>query len=75
MSDRAFVGLPGALRDLDLGTLVGCTEEDARARVEAAGGQLRCYDDDHQWLTADYRSTRVTARIEEGRVVEVLGFS
>ncbi len=75
MSDRAFVGLPGALRDLDLGTLVGCTEEDARARVEAAGGQLRCYDDDHPWLTADYRSTRVTARIEEGRVVEVLGFS
>jgi hypothetical protein len=32
--------LPSALRSLDLESLLGCTEEDARRRVETAGGSF-----------------------------------
>jgi hypothetical protein len=67
--------VPVALRALDLRSLVGCTEADARSRVEAAGGVFRTYDNEHPALTADYRSNRVTARIDDGTVAEVDGFS
>jgi hypothetical protein len=36
--------LPAALRNLDLESLIGCTEDDARRRVEAAGGVFRSYE-------------------------------
>lgn len=67
--------VPPALRALDLRLLVGCTEADARRRVETAGGVFRAYDNEHPALTLDYRPKRVTARIDDGTVSEVHGFS
>jgi hypothetical protein len=66
--------LRAALRGLDLSTLVGCSVDEARSRVEAAGGRFRTYDDEHPALTLDYVPTRVTARVEVGHVAEVRGF-
>jgi hypothetical protein len=67
--------VPAALRALDLRSLVGCTEADARRRVEDAGGGLSTYDNEHPALTLDSRPNRVTARIEHGAVDEVHGFN
>jgi hypothetical protein len=74
--DRVFADpVPPALRALDLTSLVGCAEADARRRVEIAGGVFRTWDDEHPALTADYLPSRVTARIDHGTVLEVHGFS
>jgi hypothetical protein len=66
--------LPAALRDLDLTSLLGCTEDDARCRIETAGGVLRTCEGDNPALTADLVENRVTARVDAGKVVEVWGF-
>lgn len=65
--------VPTALRDLDLESLIGCTEHDARRRVEVAGGVLRTYEGANSFLTADLVPRRVTARVENGHLVDVLG--
>lgn len=66
--------LPAALRSLDLDSLLGCTEDEARRRVEAAGGIFRTYDADNPALTTDLIQRRVTARTDAGTVGEVHGF-
>jgi hypothetical protein len=45
--------LPAALRNLDLNSLIGCTEDDARHRVETAGGVFRTYESENAALTLD----------------------
>jgi len=62
------------LRNLDLTLLIGCTEHDARHRVEAAGGVLRTYEGENPALTLDLVENRVTARLDAGNVAEVRGF-
>ncbi len=64
---------PG-LRDLDLASLMGCTEADVRRRIETAGGVFRTYDDEHPALTSDLVPRRVTARVK-APVIEVYEFS
>jgi hypothetical protein len=54
--------------------LIGCTEDDARHRVEAAGGVLRTYEGENPALTLDLVENRVTARVQAGNVAEVHGF-
>jgi hypothetical protein len=49
-------------------TLVGCTVDEARQRVEAAGGRFQGYGHGDA-LTAEFRTNRVRALIEDGRVV------
>ena len=66
--------LPAALRNLDLTSLIGCAEDEARRLVETAGGIFRTYDSDNPRGTLDYRATRISARVEDGRVIEVHGF-
>jgi hypothetical protein len=66
--------LPAPLRNLDLTLLIGCTEDDARHRVEAAGGVLRTYEGENPALTLDLVENRVTARIDAGNLAEVHGF-
>jgi len=66
--------LPAALRELDLMSLMGCPEDDARRRIEAVGGVLRTFEGENPALTADYRENRMTARVDAGKVVEVWGF-
>jgi len=66
--------LPSALRSLDLTTLIGCAEEDARHRIETAGGVLRTYEGENAALTTDLVENRVTARVDAGTVVAVHGF-
>jgi hypothetical protein len=66
--------LPATRRSLDLESLVGCTEDEARRQVETAGGIFRTYDRDNPALTLDLIPRRVTARTDAGKVVEVHGF-
>jgi hypothetical protein len=66
--------LPAALRNLDLKSLIGCTEDTARHRVETAGGVFRTYKDENSALTMDLVENRVTARVDAGTVVLVFGF-
>jgi hypothetical protein len=66
--------LPAALRNLDLTSLVGCTEDDARRRVESAGGAFRTYEGDDPALTLDLVENRVTSRVGAGQVVEANRF-
>ncbi len=66
--------LPAALRNLDFKSLIGCTENDARRRVEAAGGVFRTYEGEDSALTTDLVEDRVTARVDAGTVVQVFGF-
>jgi hypothetical protein len=48
--------------------LVGLTEADARARVEAAGGTFEGHEPGAV-LTMEFRANRVRAVLEKGRVV------
>jgi hypothetical protein len=66
--------LPAVLRNLDLKSLIGCTEDDARHRVEAAGGVLRTYEGENPALTLDLVENRLTARVDAGNVAEVRGY-
>jgi hypothetical protein len=66
--------LPAALRNVDLNSLIGCAEDDARHRVETAGGVFRTYEGDNPALTADLVENRVTARVDAGTVVQAFGF-
>jgi hypothetical protein len=65
--------LPPALRNLDLKSLIGCTDGDARRRVETAGGVLRTYEGENPALTLDLVENRVTARVDAGKIVQVRG--
>jgi hypothetical protein len=67
--------LPAALRNLDLESLIGCTEDDARRRVETAGGVFRTYEGENPALTLDLVENRVMARVDAGKVVQVHGAS
>jgi hypothetical protein len=60
---------------LDLNSLIGCTEDDARRRVETAGGVFRTYEGENPALTLDLVENRVTARVDAGKVVQVHGAS
>ncbi len=66
--------LPAALRNLDLTSLIGCTENGARRRVETAGGVFLPYEGDNATFNLDFVETRVTARVDAGTVVQVCGF-
>lgn len=66
--------LPSALRGLDLDSLVGCTEDAARRRVDTAGGVLRTYEGENPALTVDLMENHVTVRVDAGTVVAVHGF-
>ena len=59
---------PRALRELDLARLVGLPIEEARDLVEKAGGEFRPFRDD-QPLRGDLRADRVTAEVDESRVI------
>jgi hypothetical protein len=70
--------IPPALRLLDFQQLVGLSLDEARQRVEAAGGMFRAIGvDKHQGLptaiTTDLRLDRVTVVIAANRVVETHG--
>lgn len=70
--------IPAALRALDREELVGCSLDEARRIVEAAGGRFRAIGiDEHQGLpvaiTADWCPDRITVVIERGRVVQEMG--
>lgn len=64
--------IPPALATLDLGTLVGCTIDEARDRVVSAGGQLRVVQPG-QAIRADLRPNRVTVHVVDGRITRVGG--
>jgi hypothetical protein len=61
--------IPPSVAALDLQTLIGLSEEEARLVVEGAGGHLRAIPRGGA-VTADYRGDRVTVVIG---IVEVLG--
>lgn len=67
--------LPLNLRKLDLESLIGCTEEEARRRVEDTGGTLRCHSRAYLAMTAEYRPTRVTVWLETTGSAKSMGFS
>jgi len=66
--------IPAALADLDLDSLAGLTVAQARAWVEAAGGELRAVTAG-EGVTFDLRPRRVTVLVDDDRtgVVQVLG--
>jgi hypothetical protein len=63
---------PAELLELDLSTLLGRTEAEARQLVEAASGSLRATAP-NQAVTLDYRPERVTIVVVDDRVVSVQG--
>jgi hypothetical protein len=63
---------PRALADLDLQALVGVSHSQARAAIEAAGGQLRAIHR-NQPVTLEYRPNRVTLVVVNDQVVSVIG--
>lgn len=78
-ADRSAVRRPGqpqipeSLGALDLASLVGLPEHEARQAVEAAGGMLRCIYEEDAPVTLDYVSIRVTAWVDGDRVRRVFG--
>ncbi|HEY7046209.1 MAG TPA: hypothetical protein VH373_03240 [Jatrophihabitantaceae bacterium] len=67
---RLRAKMPAALREMDLESLVGCTVDEARRRVEAAGGVLTPTD---ELSTFEKSPRRVNVVTESNRVVKVLG--
>ncbi|MCW2541826.1 MAG: hypothetical protein JWN95_3551 [Frankiales bacterium] len=65
--------MPGSLGALDLTSLVGLSEDEARQAVTEAGGTLRCIYKEDAPVTADYRPDRVTAWVDDHRIRRVFG--
>lgn len=57
-----------AAQRFQVDTLIGRTVDEARQQVEAAGGHFQGYRHGDA-LTANFRTNRVRALIEDGRVV------
>jgi len=65
-------GVPLALAELDLTSLIGRTLAEARAEVQARGGVVRAVEPGGV-ITLDYRPNRVTLTVADDRVSAVTG--